>query len=154
MFKKWRISGSKKVICYGLFELFFCSANPISYTKNPMTPPIFFLDYHFRTHKQSKSPFNRCLSIEKKIPDQVLLWLIIRRDSIFRHFVWILEITSTRCKRSFINTWPKSWQQLNYDLFYEFIVSESELIRSYRNGRRGLYLSINLDTINTMSALI
>ena len=39
-------------------------------------------------------------------------------------------------------------------LFYEFIVSESELIRSYRNGGRGLYLSINLDTINTMSALI
>ena len=36
----------------------------------------------------------------------------------------------------------------NYDLFYEFIVSESELIRSYRNGRRGLYLTISLRQIN------
>ena len=73
LFQKLRIGGFKKVISYGLFELFFGSTNPISYTKNPLTPQFFFLDYHFRTHKQSKSPLNRCLSIKKKIPDQKIL---------------------------------------------------------------------------------
>ena len=43
LFQKLRIGGFKKVISYGLFELFFGSTNPIYYTKNHISPPIFFL---------------------------------------------------------------------------------------------------------------
>ena len=41
-------------------------------TKNPITPLLFFLDYYFLVHNESKSPLNARKSSEKKILDPFL----------------------------------------------------------------------------------
>ena len=71
---------SKKVILYGLFELFFGSKKPSCCTKNPIMDPFFLLDYYFSVLEETKSPLNGFLSTQIKktsgwTPFQSGIWI-------------------------------------------------------------------------------
>ena len=66
------------------------------------------IKYLWKTRSYFPEFFECHRNPQKFVKRSQILWLIIRRNFIFRHFVWILETTRTRRKRSFVNTWPQS----------------------------------------------